>query len=115
MAIGCGVILAFLILTGQAGGILSLTAAQAGWAVIASALLLGYVWTWYHGLALVKAGEAACILALGSAVTTVLSYVYSPAIAVDKAVASALIFACALAIVWLARTRAPAPQVTPNA
>ncbi|MDO8601477.1 MAG: EamA family transporter, partial [bacterium] len=49
---------------------------QIAWTLIASVLLFGYVITWYCGLKYVPVSRAACILLLGSPITTLLSVLF---------------------------------------
>lgn len=74
MFFGSFVLVAFLALTGRLPGVLALSGAQWSWIVLTSVFLLGYVFTFYSGLKLVKASEAAGVLLLGSLITTVLSW-----------------------------------------
>ncbi|MEM4264083.1 MAG: DMT family transporter [Candidatus Woesearchaeota archaeon] len=77
MFFGSLFIFVFLAATGNLQGIASLSVPQFGWIAFTSVLLLAYVTTWYAGLQRVPASIASCILVLGSAVTTVLSFAYS--------------------------------------
>ncbi len=82
MSFGVLFILIFLGATGNITNIAALTAPQIGWIVLTSALLFLYVISWYAGLKLVPASRAACVLLLGSAVTTLLSFIYAGSVTV---------------------------------
>jgi len=79
MFFGALFILAFLIVSGNFSSLVSLSVSQFSWIFFTSALLLAYVITWYSGLKRIPASSAACILVLGSAVTSFLSMVYAGA------------------------------------
>jgi len=77
MFFGIIFIFIFLAATGNASNIALLSTKQLGWILLTAVFLLLYVTTWYAGLKRVHASSAACILVLGSAVTTTLSFIYS--------------------------------------
>ena len=91
MFFGVLFILAFLTATGSVGKIISFTAPQLGWIAFTSVLLFAYVTSWYAGLKRVSATGASCVLVLGSAVTTLLSFFYSGSVAMTELVGAALI------------------------
>jgi len=76
MFFGSLFILIFLLVTGQVPLVFTLNASQVMWILVTSALLLGYVTTFYNGLKLVKASTAVAVLSLGSVITTVLNLVF---------------------------------------
>jgi drug/metabolite transporter (DMT)-like permease len=73
MGIGSLFILIFLVFTGNISSVVQLSMAQIPWILITSALLLGYVLTWYSGLKSIKVTTATVILLLGSPITTALT------------------------------------------
>ncbi|MFH1063753.1 MAG: DMT family transporter [Candidatus Woesearchaeota archaeon] len=75
MFFGVLFILAFLLVTGNMSKIGAITVPQLGWIVFTSVLLFFYVTSWYAGLKLVPASSATCVLLLGSAITTLLSFI----------------------------------------
>ncbi|MBU1149013.1 DMT family transporter, partial [Patescibacteria group bacterium] len=77
MGFGSVFILIFLAITGQLSLVGSMNTSQWGWIMITSALLIGYVGTFYHGLKHVKASTATAVLALGAPITAVLHLVFS--------------------------------------
>ncbi len=77
MGFGAFFIFAFLVFTGKATILLTLSMEQILWILSTSALLLGYVLTWYHGLKLVDVTVAATVLLVGAPVTTLLSMLAS--------------------------------------
>lgn len=82
MSFGVIFILLFLGATGNMVHLASLTAPQLGWIALTSVLLFLYVTSWYAGLKLVPASRAACVLLLGSAITTLLSFIYAGSVTV---------------------------------
>lgn len=75
MFFGAGFILIFLLFTHQAGLIFRYSAIQWQWILITSAFLLGYVFTFYHGLKYVRASVATAILALGAPITGLITLI----------------------------------------
>lgn len=73
MFFGSFVLVAFLAFTGRLGGIALLSMEQWSWVGLTSLFLLAYVATFYSGLSLIKASEAAAVLLFGSLVTSLLS------------------------------------------
>jgi len=76
MFFGSLFILLFLLMTSQISLVGALTPNQMVWVLITSVFLFGYVITWYSGLKYVPVSRAACILLLGSPITTLLSVVF---------------------------------------
>lgn len=75
MFFGSIFILIYLFLFNKTNLLVNLSSNQLLWIVITSVFLLGYVLTWYNGLKYVKVSTAACILLLGTVVTTLLNYI----------------------------------------
>ncbi len=73
MFFGSIFILMFLFATRQVSLMGALSSEQIIWVSITSILLFAYVITWYSGLKYVPVSQAACILLLGSPITTLLS------------------------------------------
>ena len=76
MFFGSLFILVFLFATGKGPLLLDITLPQLSWILLTSLLLLLYVLTFYNGLESVKVSTAACILSLGSPITTLLSWIF---------------------------------------
>jgi len=76
MFFGSLFILAFLIFTGNITELVTFSLPQLGWVLFTSILLLAYVTTWYEGLRTVNVSIAACILLLGSVITTALQLAF---------------------------------------
>jgi drug/metabolite transporter (DMT)-like permease len=72
MFFGSIFLLTYLIITNQIQPVLSMTGEQWLWTAIPTALLLGYVLTWYNGLKFVPATIATSILLLGAPITLLL-------------------------------------------
>ncbi|MCX6798635.1 MAG: DMT family transporter [Candidatus Diapherotrites archaeon] len=77
MFFGALFVLAFLALTGQATEILSITTVQLQWALVSSAFLFAYVFTWYSGLRELPLHKAAAVLLLAQPLTVFLSFAFS--------------------------------------
>lgn len=65
-------ILIFWAATGQIKLLGGIGVAELGWVWITAVFLLGYILTWYSGLKYIKVSSAACILALGAPITSLL-------------------------------------------
>lgn len=113
MFFGSVFILMFLLFTGKAGIALNMSPAQYGWIAVTSVLLLAYVTCFYNGLKHIKATTAACILTLGSPITTALTMLQGKIVSPFEIVGSIFI-AAAVAGLLLSRSevawKAPASQ-----
>ena len=89
----------FLVATGNMTNIATLTAPQLGWIVFTAILLFGYVSTWYAGLKLIPASRAACVLLLGSAITTLLSFIYAGSVTITGLAGVSLILSGVIIII----------------
>lgn len=99
MFFGCLFILVFLIATGKAGSVASMSKAQYLWILVTAALLLAYVLAYYNGLKHIKVTTAACILTLGSPITTALSFAAGKQIPFLQVVGIAFILSGVAAVV----------------
>ncbi|MFH1053780.1 MAG: DMT family transporter [Candidatus Woesearchaeota archaeon] len=100
MFFGSLFILLFLIFTGKAPIVFSMSLAQYGWILITSILLLLYVFSYYNGLRHIKLTTAACILTLGSPITLILSWVFKgSSLTIAQAFGILLIFGGILSII----------------
>jgi drug/metabolite transporter (DMT)-like permease len=72
MAIGAGVLVVYLALTGDLGTLLRLDAAQLGWTALTGLLLTAYVITWMEALARARAVDVASVLVASVVVTSLL-------------------------------------------
>ncbi len=75
MFFGALFIFVFLLITGQASVLFSYQAVQWKWVFITSAFLLGYVFTFYHGLKYTRASVATAVLALGAPITGLITII----------------------------------------
>lgn len=91
MFFGSFVILGYLLLSGQIGLIADLNYEQIIWVSITSALLFGYVISWYSGLKFVPVSAATAILLLGSPITTFLAFISSGKINLGEIISGVLI------------------------
>jgi drug/metabolite transporter (DMT)-like permease len=73
MGLGAVALLGWLAVRGQLGALVSLTAAEVGWALATGALLAGYVATWFAALARAQAVDVTAVLVLAAPVTALLS------------------------------------------
>ncbi len=76
MFFGSSIMLLFLIATGKTSAVWNMSAAQYSWIGITSLLLLMYVFTYYNGLKELKVSTATAVLAIGSAITTLLDIAF---------------------------------------
>jgi len=77
MTFGSFFIILFLLATGQAHLVASLSLSQVGWTLLSAVILFGYVVTWYTGLKYVRVSIAAAILMIGSTITSILTILFS--------------------------------------
>lgn len=73
MFFGSLFLIGFLAFTNNLAGLLSLNAGQFGWLALVSALLTGYVVTWYSALAKLPATVVTCFLVLAAPITAFLN------------------------------------------
>ena len=73
MTIGAALLLVYLAITGKIGAVAELTVVQWAWVMGTSAVLLGYVTTWYAALRLAPATAVTCVLAVGAPITAILN------------------------------------------
>jgi drug/metabolite transporter (DMT)-like permease len=106
MAIGTGVLLGWLAVSGRMGKLTSLDAGQWRWVLLTGLLLTAYVATWYAALARAQAIDVTAVLVFGAVVTALLAG------AADgtpvSAVGTALVAAGAGVIAFVALRREPA-------
>lgn len=76
MFFGSVILVLFLIATGRTEGLLSINSLQAKWILLSSALLFGYVFTWYKALKLAPASLVTCLLVPASLITTLLNSIF---------------------------------------
>jgi len=91
MFFGSLFILVYLVFTSQIGLIVNLGAEQIIWTFITSALLFGYVFTWYSGLKYVPLSTATAILIFGSLITTFLSLISGSQINFKEIISAVLV------------------------
>ncbi len=108
MGLGSVALLAWLGVRGQLGGLLAMTAAQAGWVLLTGVLLAGYVGTWFGALARAQAVDVTAVLVLAAPITAGLdAAVNGVALAPQAAWLAMLVMGGAL-VLWLGgRRRAP--------
>ncbi|MBR9699164.1 DMT family transporter [Candidatus Woesearchaeota archaeon] len=101
MFFGSVFIFAFLLATGKASLVSSMSAAQYGWIALTSVFLLLYVFTFYNGLKNVNVTTATSILLLGSPITTALAWAFrGGAVSLLQALGMLLIVTGIVFIVW---------------
>lgn len=76
MGIGSIFIALFLLITGRFESVFALSAIHWQWTLLSSAILFGYVTTWYAGLKYIKVTTATIILLIGTPITSSLSYIF---------------------------------------
>lgn len=109
MGFGSLYLLLFVLATGKGGLIPALDGASLLWIIFTGALLYGYVFTFYEGLARVPAATATAVLMIGSAITTLLNLVWEGTLAWMPILGSVLILAGALSFVGI-HTLLPSPR-----
>jgi drug/metabolite transporter (DMT)-like permease len=116
MFFGSLFILVFLIATGNISSMMTFDVSAIGWIFVTSIFLFFYVWTWYTGLASVKASVATCVLSVGAVITTLLNYTFSgTAISIWQAFGIMTIIAgTTLAIIFSREISLPSQQRTRN-
>jgi drug/metabolite transporter (DMT)-like permease len=91
MFLGSIILLAYLVITGQAHYLAGFNWNQWYWIVISSILLLGYVLTWYKALQYLPAVTVTSILVLASLITTCLDMVFSHKVTIFQITGSLVI------------------------
>lgn len=100
MVFGSLFIWLFLLFTGQATQLTSLTIQQLAWAGLTSVFLFGYVITFYSGLKYVTAVEATSILAIGAPITAVLTMVFLDKSVTITMMVGVLLIVMGLLFIW---------------
>jgi drug/metabolite transporter (DMT)-like permease len=101
MFFGSLFILMFLIFTGKFSIIFSMSVEQYLWILLTAVFLLLYVFSYYNGLKHIKVTTAACILALGAPITTLLAFLFRGiSITINQAFGILLIVAGIVSIIW---------------
>lgn len=114
MIIGSLVLFSFIIWRGGASVIYTLNFQQWGWTVLTSALLLGYVLTWYTALKYAPATYVATLLVPATLVTNILSAVFvTHAFSGGQALSMALFLIGAILVVLFARKTVEQTTATP--
>ncbi len=114
MFFGVVFMLMFLAATGNMSGVASITLPQLGWILFTALLLFGYVTSWYAGLKLVSAARASCVLVLGSAITTLFSFIYSGSVTIAGLAGSALILSGVILIIGYSKLISKFRNVRPT-
>ncbi len=107
MAGGAVVMWGWLLVTGQAGGLTALAAADWAWILLTAVLLFGYVTTWYGALSMAPATVVTSVLTLGAVVSAVISTVQGTLPATRPALGLVVMVVGAGVVAAGARTRRP--------
>lgn len=103
MFFGSLFILIYLIFANKFTVIFYTTSAQFLWVLLSSVFLLLYVFSYYNGLKYIKVTTAACILTIGSPITTILAFFYNnTSISLPQSLGMLLIFAGVISVLWFA-------------
>lgn len=105
MFFGAFFILLFLLGTHRLPLENTLTAEQISWVLLTSAILFGYVLTWYSGLKLIPVHKATAILLLGSPITTFLVLISGGGINPREILAGVFIILGTVFVVGIKETR----------
>ncbi|MFH1172953.1 MAG: DUF6390 family protein, partial [bacterium] len=107
MFFGSLILIGFLALTGQAGGLLALNINQLGWLALVSILLTGYVVTWYSALNELPITTVASFLVLAAPITAFLdSALVSHRLATNK-IWGALVICLGVLLFWQFKANRP--------
>lgn len=96
MGFGALFLIIYLLSTQKLTLISGLTSGSWLWIIITSALLYGYVFTFYEGLKTVKASVATAVLLLGTVITTLLNLAWNGTVAWQQVAGSCLLLAGAV-------------------
>ncbi|MBI5465924.1 MAG: DMT family transporter [Candidatus Kerfeldbacteria bacterium] len=116
MILGSIILSLFIVMGGRGVALYSLTPEQWGWTILTSALLLGYVLSWYAALKRAPATYVAALLVPATLVTNLLSAVFViHALTPLQAGAGALTVLGVALIIWFSHPRATVtpPRVPP--
>jgi drug/metabolite transporter (DMT)-like permease len=101
MFFGSLFILTFLVFTHKLSLILLMSIRQYLWILVTAIFLLLYVFSYYNGLKHIKVTTAACILTLGSPITTMLNWAYNGIpISLNQSLGMLLIIAGIVSVIW---------------
>ena len=109
MGFGAAFLVVYLVITGKLALISGLASGSWIWIIITSALLYGYVLTFYEGLKTVKASVAAAVLLLGTVITTLLTLAWNGTVAWTQLAGGALLIIGALTFAGI-RIALPSPR-----
>ncbi len=114
MLIGSLILFGFVMWRGGASAVYTLSFQQLGWTILASALLLGYVLTWYSALKRAPATYVATLLVPATLVTNVLSAIFvTHAFSGGQALSAVLFLGGMILVVLFARKTAEQAAATP--
>ncbi len=108
MGLGSALLVGWLVATGDAGALLSMTADQWAWVLVTGVLLAGYVATWFAALARAGAVDVTAVLVLGAIITAILSAIVRGTQLAPQAGWLVVLLAGGALITWQAWT-APGP------
>ncbi|MFA6215384.1 MAG: DMT family transporter [Patescibacteria group bacterium] len=90
----------FLSATGNTAGLLTLNLTQFSWLFLVSALLTGYVVTWYAALKKLPATVVTCFLVIASPITTFLNSVFVTHKLVSQNIFGGVIILAGVLLIW---------------
>lgn len=112
MVFGSIILVAFLSLRGGSSAVIHLSSTQWGWTLLSSALLVGYVLTWYAALKRAPATYVAVLLVPATMVTNILSAVFiTHSFPLVQFLNALLITAGAGLIIRFAKQAVPTPAI----
>ncbi|HTS14890.1 MAG TPA: DMT family transporter [Candidatus Sulfotelmatobacter sp.] len=106
LGIGLAALVGFVLVSGQAGGILTLGASAWAWVVLTGIVLAGYVAAWFGALRRAPATVVTSVLVGGAVITGVLQALSKGGVPSPQLVAGYLLIAAAVALTVLAGVRA---------
>jgi drug/metabolite transporter (DMT)-like permease len=107
MGIGMVLLVGYLVVTGKAGGITTVSAEGWGWVLLTGILLAGYVSSWMAALQRAPATAVTAVLVLAAVITTLLQALASGTLPGAVSVIGALLLAGGVAFVGILAARAP--------
>jgi drug/metabolite transporter (DMT)-like permease len=108
MALGCVLLLAYLVVTGGIDDLLAVSATQWAWAALTGGLLAAYVATWYLALARARAIDVTAVLVFGAVVTAALTAIVQDA---EPAMAALILLILGTLVAVLAARRQAGPLI----
>jgi len=105
LGIGLIVLLAFVLLSGSAGGVASVTATGWAWVTVTGVMLAAYVGTWMAALSRAPASAVTSVLVLGAVITAGIQAVAAGASPAPAVLVGGLVLVAAVSVVLIGAVR----------